>query len=160
MKVLGDARPLTFQRALLLRQTQLALVLSLFDKANTKGDSTQQRHRGESSEPPCLPKTLHHEVVERGRNGHIAEDPAVAATLVAKADLVEGCVRLEPGGEDFGLVFDRGAVREVRAQPHSDQIVTARDILNFEDDDPLVVVTGKFVWFSNAQSGRLRFRRF
>src|SRR5437867_10627053 len=157
MKVLGDARPLVLDGALLLRQAQLALVFFLFDKANTKGDSTQQRDRGEPSEPPRLPETLHHEVVERGRNGHVAEDPAVAAALMAKVDLVEACVRLEPGGEDFGLVFDRGAVREVWAQPYSDQIVTIRNKLNFEDDGPLVVVTGQFVRFENAQSGRLRF---
>src|SRR6267142_1825394 len=98
MKVLGDARPLVLDGALLLSQTQLVLVLFLFDKANTKGDSAQQRHRSASREPPRLPETLHHEVAERARNCHVAEDPAVAAALVTKVDLVEGCVRLELRG--------------------------------------------------------------
>src|SRR5882724_2267368 len=155
MKVPGDARPLMLDCAILLRQAQLALVFSLFDKANSKGDSTEQRHRAEPSEPPGLPETLHHEVAERVRNGHVAEDPAVATALVTKTDLVKGCVRLELCGEKFGLVFDRGAVREVWAQPHSDQIVTARDILNFENDGPLMVVTGQFVRFENTESGSL-----
>src|SRR5262245_5810890 len=104
MQILGDARPFTFQRALLLGQQQAALEFALLYHADGQSHASQYRCRSERNEPPRFVEVCDDEVIEGRADGHVAEDPAVAATDVAQVDFIKGGIRSKLCREDFELV--------------------------------------------------------
>ena len=105
MQVLGNARALAFQGALLLQVFQLALVLSLFKHPRRAGNGRQQTERRETEKPSRLPKMAQHRQFEI-RAGFVPDAFAVtgghAETILAGRDVtVEGraaCFCVHPFG--------------------------------------------------------------
>ncbi len=122
---------LPFQRARLFGAQQLKLIFSFFHNAHGGAHPDQYTRGGQREKPPSLPETHHHEIIERSRNGHVTEDPAVpvmliiivGARVVTQPDLIERGVRPELGRDIFGLIFLGRPATEIRVQPHGHQIV-------------------------------------
>ena len=56
------------------------------------------------------------------------------------------------------MILVRRSPAKVWAQPNSDEIISARDILDFEDDGPGLIIARKFEGFVTAQTGGLGLR--
>ena len=131
--------------------------------APTAASTNSANKRGK---PPRLPEAHDDKVVERRGDGHVAENPAVAAVLagaagapVAQADLIEGRLRLEFRRDVVRLIFRRRAVRQIRIQPYRHQIVPAGNVLYFEDNRARMIVARQFVGEKFSHAGRFRMGR-